>query len=182
MLTFNAPGTTQTSSPFWSSNRTGRSVDHGKARGKDWTLHPVPAVCRSPLVKPVVWQLFDLRTPSSTDDLVLSLNQPNMIEFDWTRHHHDTPPQCFGEVLIRTLATFRSLESIECYYYTWRYLYTRKNLSNPNSCSSISLDSSSLWNKLSSSSCRFLSRSSFLAESSSSSSSSPGIERFKAIE
>ena len=181
MLTFNAPGTTQTSSPFWSSNRTGRSVDHGKARGKDWTLHPVPAVCRSPLVKPVVWQLFDLRTPSSTDDLVLSLNQPNMslIELGTTMIH---PQQCFGEVLIRTWTTFRSLESTECYYYTWRYLYTRKNLSNPNSCSSISLDSSSLWNKLSSSSCRFLSRSSFLAESSSSSSSSPGIERFKAIE
>ena len=74
-----------------------------------------------------------------------------------------------------------SLESAECYHYTWRYLYTRKNLSNPNSCSSISLDSSSLWNKLSSSSCRFLSRSSFLAESSSSSSSSPKIKGFKTM-
>ena len=58
----------------WSSNRTGRTVDDGKARGKDWTLLPVANL---PLCH---WSshLFDLRAPSSTDVSVLLLNQPNI--------------------------------------------------------------------------------------------------------
>ena len=58
----------------WSSNRTGTSVDDGKARGKDWTLLPVANL---PLCH---WSshLFDLRAPSSTDVSVLLLNQPNI--------------------------------------------------------------------------------------------------------
>ena len=58
----------------WSSNRTGTSVDDGKARGKDWTLLPVPNL---PLCH---WSshLFDLHAPSSTDVSVLLLNQPNI--------------------------------------------------------------------------------------------------------
>ena len=50
----------------------GTSFDDGKARGKDLTRLPVPNL---PLCH---WssQLFDLRTPSSTDVPVLLLNQP----------------------------------------------------------------------------------------------------------
>ena len=61
----------------WFSNRTGTSVDDGKAGGKDWTRLPVPylppALCH--------WssQLFNLRAPSSTDISVLLLNQPNNV-------------------------------------------------------------------------------------------------------
>ena len=57
----------------WFSNRTGTSVDDGKARGKDWTRLPVPNL---PLCH---WssQLFNLHAPSSTDVSVLLLNQPN---------------------------------------------------------------------------------------------------------
>ena len=60
----------------WSSNRTGTSVDDGKARGKDWTLLPVANL---PLCH---WSshLFDLRASSSTEVSVLLLNQPNVIE------------------------------------------------------------------------------------------------------
>ena len=56
----------------WFSNRTGMSVDNGKAGGKDWTRLPVPNL---PLF---YWssQLFNLYTPSPTDVPVLSLNQP----------------------------------------------------------------------------------------------------------
>ena len=56
----------------WFSNRTGTPVDDGKARGKDWTLLPVPNL---PLCD---WssQLVDLRAQSSTDVPVLLLNQP----------------------------------------------------------------------------------------------------------
>ena len=56
----------------WFNNRTGTSVEDGKARGKDWTRLPVLnlLLCH--------WssQLFDLRAPSSTDDPILLLNQP----------------------------------------------------------------------------------------------------------
>ena len=56
----------------WFSNRTGTSVDDGKAHGKDQTRLPVPNL---PLCH---WlsQLFNLRAPSSTDFSVLLLNQP----------------------------------------------------------------------------------------------------------
>ena len=59
----------------WFSNKTGTSVDDGKARGKDWTRLPVPNL---PLCH---WssQLFNLRAPSSTEVPVLVLNQPNNI-------------------------------------------------------------------------------------------------------
>ena len=58
----------------WFSNRTGTSVDDGKARGKDETLLPVPNL------QLCYWssQSFDLRAPSSTDVLVLLLNQPDL--------------------------------------------------------------------------------------------------------
>ena len=175
MLTFNAPGTTQTSSPqngkvSW-RRESARKGLNATSSASSLSFSIGEASC-------LIW----LRRRQVTFPfcrLISLFLWLSLIELGTTMIH---PQQCFGEVLIRTLATFRSLESIECYYYTWRYLYTRKNLSNPNSCSSISLDSSSLWNKLSSSSCRFLSRSSFLAESSSSSSSSPGIEGFNALE
>ena len=59
----------------WFSNRTGTSVDDGKARGKDWTRLPVLnlLLCH--------WssQLFDLRASSSTDVPVLLLNQPTIF-------------------------------------------------------------------------------------------------------
>ena len=62
----------------WFSNRTGTSVDDGKARGKDWTRLPVLnlLLCH--------WssQLFDLRVSSSTDVPVLLLNQPTI---SWQR-------------------------------------------------------------------------------------------------
>ena len=56
----------------WFSNRTGTSVDNGKACGKDWTWFQVPNL---PLC---YWssQLFNLCAPLSTDIPVLLLNQP----------------------------------------------------------------------------------------------------------
>ena len=68
----------------WFSNRTGTSVDDGKARGKDylWTRLPVSnlSLCR--------WssQLFDLRAPSSTDVPVLLLNQSSKFITQHLRH------------------------------------------------------------------------------------------------
>ena len=59
----------------WFSNRTGTSVDDGKARGKDWTRLTVlnSLLCH--------WssQLFDLHASSSTDVPVLLLNQPTIF-------------------------------------------------------------------------------------------------------
>ena len=59
----------------WFSNRTGTSLDDGKARRKDLTRLPVPNL---PLCH---WssQLFNLRAPWSTDVPVLLLNQPNNL-------------------------------------------------------------------------------------------------------
>ena len=58
----------------WFSNRTGTSVDDGKARGKDWTRLPVLNL----LLCDWSSQLFDLRASSLTDVPVLLLSQPNV--------------------------------------------------------------------------------------------------------
>ena len=59
----------------WYSNRTGTSVDDGKAREKDWTRLPEPNL------QLCYWssQLFNLRTPSSFDVPVLLPNQPIIV-------------------------------------------------------------------------------------------------------
>ena len=59
----------------WYSNRTGTSVDDGKAREKDWTRLPVPNL------QLCYWssQLFNLRAPSSFDVPVLLPNQPIIV-------------------------------------------------------------------------------------------------------
>ena len=56
----------------WFSNRTGTSVDDGKARGKDQTGLPVLSL----LLRHWSSRLFDFHAPSSTDVPVLLLNQP----------------------------------------------------------------------------------------------------------
>ena len=62
------------SSIGWFSNRMGTSLDHRKARGKDytWLLMPNLSLCHCSS------QLFDLGVPSSADVPVLLLNQPNI--------------------------------------------------------------------------------------------------------
>ena len=64
----------------WYSNRTGTSVDDGKAREKDWTRLPVPNL------QLCYWssQLFNLRAPSSFDVPFLLPNQP--IIFTWPQN------------------------------------------------------------------------------------------------
>ena len=57
----------------WFSNRMGTSVDEGKVRGKDLTRLPVPNL----LLYHWSSQLFDLRTPLSSDVPILLLNQSN---------------------------------------------------------------------------------------------------------
>ena len=80
----------------WFSNRTGTSLDDGKARGKNLTRLPETNL---PLYH---WssQLFDLRAPSSTDVPVLLLNQPKIWAIPHFRNFKGRV-QAFGATVSR---------------------------------------------------------------------------------